>query len=63
MTIEEIIDTIQVLCKMETDTYMEYKYMILADSRQLPNVNNFMRELFRLADQSRPLLICMGAEP
>ena len=63
MTMEEIIDTIQVLCEMGTDTYMECKYTLLAVSRQRPAVNDFMKELFRLADQRRPLLICMGVEP
>lgn len=63
MTMEEIIDTIQVLCEMGTDTYMECKYTLLVVSRQHPAVNDFMKELFRLADQRRPLIICMGVEP
>lgn len=63
MTMEETIDTIQVLCEMGTDIYMECKYTLLAVSRQRPAVNDFMKELFRLADQHRPLIIYMGVEP
>lgn len=65
MTTEEIIDTIHVLCEMGTYTYTytECKYTLLAVSRQSPAVNDFMKELFRLADQRRPRNICMGVEP
>lgn len=59
MTMEEIIDTIHVLCEMGTATYTECKYTLLAVSGQRPAVNDFMKELFRLADQRRPRNICM----
>jgi len=48
---------------MGTYTYTECKYTLLAVSRQSPAVNDFMKELFRLADQRRPRNICMGVEP
>ena len=63
MTMEEIIGAIQVLCEMGTDTYTECKYTLLAVSRQRPAVNDSMKELFRLADQRRPRIICTGVEP
>ena len=55
----EIIEMVQILQRMDTDTYQECKYTMLAGNRERPLVENFTRMLFSLTDSRRPLQIGM----
>lgn len=55
----EIIEMVQVLLDMRTDTYLQCKYTMLAVSADNPNLADFTKRLFRLTDRRRPLLIGM----
>lgn len=56
---EEIIEMVQILQGMGTDTYLQCKYTLLAASRDRRRVEKFTRKLFSLTDSRRPLLIGM----
>lgn len=53
----EIMEMVQILQRMSTDTYQECKYTLLAGSRKRPRVDDFTRKLFALTDSRRPLQI------
>ncbi len=56
---KETMEMMQVLRGMGADTYAGCKYMVLAESRDCPDLNAFYKLLFGLVDRERPLLIEM----
>ncbi len=52
---KETMEMMQVLRGMGADTYAGCKYMVLAESRDCPDLNAFYRLLFGLVDRERPL--------
>lgn len=56
---KEVIEMIQVLLEMHTDTYLRCKYTLLAVSRKQQCAEDFVIKLFSLTDSRRPLLIEM----
>lgn len=56
---KEIIEMIQILLEMGTDTYTECKYILLTVSAGHQGTHNFMNELFDYTDGHRPPLIGM----
>ncbi len=56
---KEIIEMIQALLGMGTETYMKCKYTILAVSRKEPKMKAFFEILFERTDRKRALLIGM----
>lgn len=59
---KEIIEMVQILLSMSTNTYSECKYTLLAVSKDDPKLKNFISKLFGLTDSRRPLLIEMKGE-
>lgn len=55
----EIIEMVQILQGMGTDTYLQCKYTFLAGSRERQWVEDFTRKLFSVTDSHRPLQIGM----
>lgn len=55
----EIIEMVQVLLDMRTDTYLQCKYTLLAVSADNSDLADFTKKLFRLTDSRRPLLLGM----
>lgn len=56
---KEIIEMTQILLQMQTDTYMQCKYILQAVSMEHQGTNNFVNKLFSFTDSHRPLLIEM----
>lgn len=56
---KEIIEMIQILLEMSTDTYLKCKYIFLAVSTEHQGTHNFINKLFELTDKRRPLSIEM----
>lgn len=54
-----IIEMIQILLEMGTDTYTKCKYILLLVSAGHQGMHNFMNKLFEAADRHRPFLIEM----
>lgn len=54
---KEIIEMIQMLQSMSTETYMKYRYMAQAFSHNQNCVEDFIEKLFCVADRHRPLQI------
>lgn len=57
--LKKIIEMMRVLTEMETDTYMQYKYILLSVSKRRNSLNHFIKMLFGLTDNHRPPLIEM----
>ena len=58
----EIIEMVQTLQRMGTDTYLQCKYTLQAVSRDQQREKDFINKLFSVADSRRPLLIEMKEE-
>ena len=58
MEFREIVEMVSVLTKMSLDTYMKYKYMILATCTCYESVC-FFTELFKVVEKCRPKLLEM----
>ena len=56
---KEIKEMPYILLHMDTDTYLQCKYMLQAASRGRKRVEDFVNKLFSLTDSRRPLLIGM----
>lgn len=56
---KEIIEMIQVLLEMRTDTYLKCKYIFLAVSTEHQGTYDFISKLFEFTDKGRPPLIEM----
>ena len=60
MEMKEVFKIVQGLQELSTDTYMQFKYTMLAVSRAHQTYDyDFAKDLFSLADKHRPLLIGM----
>lgn len=59
---KEVGEMIQALLGMKMDTYMKSKYMLLAVSREHQDTHDFIKILFSMIDNRRPLLIEMKEE-
>lgn len=55
---KEIMEMLQILHDMGTDTYLKCKYAMQAVSRE-DNTEDFVSKLFTVADRHRPALIGM----
>lgn len=56
---KEIIEMVQILSEMGTDTYLQCKYTMQAVSRDQKRVEDLIDGLFRITDSRRPLQIGM----
>lgn len=56
---KEIIEIVQILQGMGTDTYQQCKYMMQAVSRDQERAEDFIEKLFCVVDGRRPLQIGM----
>lgn len=56
---KEIIEMVQILSEMGTDTYLQCKYTMQAVSRNQKRTEDFIEKLFSVADSRRPLQIGM----
>lgn len=56
---KEVIEMIQALLEIKPDTYMKYKYILLAISADHKGTYNFINKLFEVTDRCRPPLIEM----
>ena len=59
---KEVIEMTHILLKLRTDTYLKWKYMLLAVSREHQGTHDFIKILFSRIDNRRPLLIEMKEE-
>ena len=59
---KELVEMIQILQKMSTDTYMQCKYALLLASMEHQETKAFLEKLFSLTDNRRPLRIEMKGE-
>lgn len=61
MSDKELQEMAIILMEMGIDTYLKCKYMILSDAliHSSPDVVNFFKKIFSIADRNRPLLIGM----
>ena len=61
MSEREFEETVINLMKMDIDTYLEYKYMILSEAsiHSSSGVVKIFEKLFSITDRNRPLLIEM----
>lgn len=56
---KEIIEMVQILSEMGTDTYLKCKYTMQAVSRDQKRVEDLIDKLFHITDSRRPLQIGM----
>ena len=56
---QEIIDMVQILSEMGTDTYLKCRYVFLAVSTEHQGMHDFINKLFELTDKRRPQSIEM----
>lgn len=59
MKSEEIMEMMDILTEIDTDTYLKYKYMILAYARKSFELKEFFKKLFAAVDEMRPLMLEM----
>ena len=56
---KEIIEMVQILSEMGTDTYLKCRYIFLAVSTEHQGMHDFINKLFELTDKRRPRSIEM----
>lgn len=56
---KKVIEMTQILTEMDTDVYMQCKYMLLVVSKRRNGMNHLVKALFGLVDDRRQLCIRM----
>jgi hypothetical protein len=56
---KKVIEMTHILTEMDTDAYMQCKYMLLVVSKGRNGMNHLVKMLFGLTDDRRPLCIGM----
>ncbi len=56
---KKVIEMTHILTEMDTDVYMQCKYMLLVVSKRRNGMNHLVKALFSLVDDRRQLCIRM----